>query len=185
MGRHDDARAVIAHALGPAQRWAAPGPLGRVQHAIALTEPDPEERLIGLANATETLRGSIARLDLARALTDYGAALRRAGRRLDASERLAQGLDLADRCGAEPLAARARDELAATGRRPRRARISGPESLTPSERRVADRAAAGSTNSQICHELFLSPKTVEMHLGRAYRKLDIAGREQLTAALGL
>jgi DNA-binding CsgD family transcriptional regulator len=154
-----------------------------VLHAAALTEPDPDERLTALADATETLRGSISRLDLARALTDHGAALRRAGRRLDASQRLAEGLDLAGRCGAEPLAARARDELAATGRKPRRSRISGPESLTPSERRIADRAAIGRTNTQICQELFLSPKTVEMHLGRTYRKLNITGREQLTAAL--
>jgi DNA-binding CsgD family transcriptional regulator len=82
-----------------------------------------------------------------------------------------------------PLVARAREELAATGRRPRRARISGPESLTPSELRVATRAAAERTNAQICQELFLSPKTVEMHLSRAYRKLEINGRGELAAAL--
>jgi DNA-binding CsgD family transcriptional regulator len=183
LGRDDQARAVIAPTLAPAHRWGAPGPLGRVLHAAALAAPTPEQRLTGLAGAIDVLHGSIARLDLARAMIDYGAALRRAGRRLDASERLAEGLDIADRCGAEPLVLRAREELAGTGRRPRRARISGPESLTPSERRVAQRAAAGRTNSQICQELFLSPKTVEMHLGRTYRKLDIPGRDRLADAL--
>jgi DNA-binding CsgD family transcriptional regulator len=183
LGRPEQARVIIAPALEPARRWAAPGPLGRVLHAAALTAPDPDERLTRLAEATETLRGSISPLDLARAMTDYGAALRRAGRRLDASEQLVEALDLADRCGADPLATRAREELAATGRRPRKARISGPESLTPSELRIAERAATGRTNTQICQELFLSPKTVEMHLSRVYRKLDITGREHLTDAL--
>jgi DNA-binding CsgD family transcriptional regulator len=183
LGRPEQARVIIAPALEPARRWAAPGPLGRVLHAAALTAPDPDERLTRLAEATETLRGSISPLDLARAMTDYGAALRRAGRRLDASEQHVEALDLADRCGADPLATRAREELAATGRRPRKARISGPESLTPSELRIAERAATGRTNTQICQELFLSPKTVEMHLSRVYRKLDITGREHLTDAL--
>jgi DNA-binding CsgD family transcriptional regulator len=154
-----------------------------VLHALALTATDPDEQLSRLSEATELLRGSIQRLDLARALIDHGAALRRVGRRLDASDRLAEGADLADRCGATPLVKHAHEELAATGRRPRRARISGPESLTPSERRIAERAAAGRTNPQICHELFLSPKTVEMHLSRTYRKLDITGRGELAAAL--
>jgi DNA-binding CsgD family transcriptional regulator len=62
--------------------------------------------------------------------------------------------------------------------------MSGPEALTPSELRVAERAAAGRTNSQICQELFLSRKTVEMHLGRAYRKLGITSRHELGGALG-
>jgi DNA-binding CsgD family transcriptional regulator len=183
LGRGTEARAVIEPAIEPARRFNAPGPLGRVLHALALTATDPDEQLSRLSEATELLRGSIQRLDLARALIDHGAALRRVGRRLDASDRLAEGADLADRCGATPLVKHAHEELAATGRRPRRARISGPESLTPSERRIAERAAAGRTNPQICHELFLSPKTVEMHLSRTYRKLDITGRGELAAAL--
>ena len=59
-----------------------------------------------------------------------------------------------------------------------------PASLTASERRVADLAAAGQTNKQIAQELFVTPKTVEVHLSNAYRKLDISGRRELAGALG-
>jgi DNA-binding CsgD family transcriptional regulator len=184
LGRIDEARTIIEPAVEPARRWNAPGPLGRVLHALALTTTDPDERLTRLADAVDVLRGSVQRLDLARVLIDHGAALRRTGRRLDANQRLAEGADLADRCGAVPLVRYAHEEMAATGRRPRRARTSGPGALTPSERRIAERAAAGRTNSQICQELFLSRKTVEMHLGRAYRKLGVTGRHELAGALG-
>jgi DNA-binding CsgD family transcriptional regulator len=183
LGRTAEARDVITPAVEHARRWNAPGPLGRTLHAQAIVTHDPDERLAGLRDATDALRSSVQRLDLARVLVDYGSALRRAGQRVNASELLLEGADLADRCAAMPLVARAREELAATGRRPRRARISGPESLTPSELRVATRAAAERTNAQICQELFLSPKTVEMHLSRAYRKLEINGRGELAAAL--
>ena len=79
---------------------------------------------------------------------------------------------------------RARDELRATGARPRRQRLSGPASLTASERRVANLAVEGRTNRQIAQELFVTRKTVEMHLSNAYLKLDIASRGGLEAALG-
>ena len=55
--------------------------------------------------------------------------------------------------------------------------------LTPAERRVADIAASGATNREIARQLYLSPKTIEMHLRSAYRKLDLAGRDGLTTAL--
>ncbi|MFN8152620.1 MAG: helix-turn-helix transcriptional regulator [Solirubrobacterales bacterium] len=55
--------------------------------------------------------------------------------------------------------------------------------MTASERRVADLAAAGQTNKQIAQELFVTPKTVEVHLSNAYRKLDISGRRELAGAL--
>ena len=57
------------------------------------------------------------------------------------------------------------------------------ESLTPSERRVADLAAAGRTNRDIAQELFVTPKTVEVHLSNAYRKLGIRSRRELAGAL--
>jgi DNA-binding NarL/FixJ family response regulator len=81
---------------------------------------------------------------------------------------------------------RARDELNAAGARPRRIATSGAGSLTPSERRVADLAAAGATNREIAQDLFVSEKTVETHLSHTYSKLEIAGtgaRERLAAAL--
>jgi DNA-binding CsgD family transcriptional regulator len=86
-------------------------------------------------------------------------------------------------CGATPLAKRAETELLATGARPRRIALSGPESLTPSERRVAGMAAEGQTNREIAQALFVTPKTVEVHLSSVYRKLAIESRTQLSAAL--
>jgi DNA-binding CsgD family transcriptional regulator len=67
--------------------------------------------------------------------------------------------------------------------RPRREALSGVESLTPSERRVADLAAAGRTNRDVAQELFVTPKTVEVHLSNAYRKLGIRSRRELAGAL--
>ena len=62
--------------------------------------------------------------------------------------------------------------------------MSGADSLTPSERRIAEMAAAGLSNAEIAQELFLTVKTIEMHLTRAYRKLDVRRRAQLAQALG-
>ena len=116
-------------------------------------------------------------------MVELGSALRRANRRSEAREPLRRGLELATVCGAVPLAELAETELLATGARPRRIALSGVESLTPSERRVAEMAAEGSTNRQIAQDLFVTTKTVEVHLSSVYRKLDIASRTQLAAAL--
>ena len=119
----------------------------------------------------------------ARALTDLGAALRRANRRADARDPLRRALDLADACGAAPVAEQARAELLAAGGRPRRPRLWGVEALTASERRIAAMAAEGQSNPEIAQALFVTTKTVEAHLSRAYRKLDIRSRAQLPGAL--
>jgi DNA-binding CsgD family transcriptional regulator len=97
---------------------------------------------------------------------------------------LQEAADLAHRGGAALLYHRARTELAASGARPRReALLSGPASLTPSERRIAELAAGGHSNREIASSLFVTPKTVEYHLRNAYRKLDIQTRGELSAAL--
>jgi DNA-binding CsgD family transcriptional regulator len=122
-------------------------------------------------------------LEHARSLVELGAAIRRAGRRADAREPLAAGMELAHRCAAEPLARRAREELVATGARPRRMLRTGVDALTASELRVARMAAAGMTNREIAQALFVTLRTVQTHLTHAYAKLDIASREELPAAL--
>jgi DNA-binding CsgD family transcriptional regulator len=114
---------------------------------------------------------------------ELGTSLRRCGRRSDARHPLREGLDIAVRCGAEALAARARDELLATGAQLRRERLTGPDALTPSERRVARLAAQGRTNSEIAQALFLTRRTVETHLTHAYQKLGISSREDLAALI--
>ena len=113
-----------------------------------------------------------------------GGALRRGGRRADARAPLREGLDLARRCGAAALARTAFDELAATGERVRHHTPIGVESLTPSQRRVAELAASGMTNREVAQALFLTVKTVESHLAAAYDKLGIRSRVQLPDALG-
>jgi DNA-binding CsgD family transcriptional regulator len=81
------------------------------------------------------------------------------------------------------LERRARSELAAIGVRPRVSERSGAASLTPSELRVVELAAAGGTNREIAQTLFVTEKTVETHLGRAFRKLEISSRRQLPDVL--
>ena len=81
------------------------------------------------------------------------------------------------------LAQRAHAELVTAGARPRRLMFSGAESLTASERRVAEMACAGQTNREIAQALFVTAKTVENHLSHAYHKLGIASRSELPEAL--
>jgi DNA-binding CsgD family transcriptional regulator len=134
--------------------------------------------------AVETLRESEAALELAHALCDLGGALLEEGHRLAAREALTEALDLAHRCRADRLEDTARERLVATGARPRRASARGSDALTPRERRIAQMAAAGLGNREIAEALFITTKTVETHLGRAYRKLEVSGRGGLADALG-
>jgi DNA-binding NarL/FixJ family response regulator len=96
---------------------------------------------------------------------------------------LRKAFDVARHGGAIRVAQRAHGELQATGEKIRPYAPIGVESLTPSERRVADLAASGMTNRQIAQSLFVTVKTVEAHLSAAYDKLDISSRRQLPDAL--
>ncbi|MBV8916236.1 MAG: helix-turn-helix transcriptional regulator [Acetobacteraceae bacterium] len=120
---------------------------------------------------------------MAHALAELGAGLRRAGHRAAARAPLAEALDLAARCGARPLAARAREELKATGARPRREWRTGLDALSPRELHVVRLAAAGRSNREIAHQLFVTLKTIEGHLARAYTKLGIEHRRELAPLL--
>jgi hypothetical protein len=142
------ARALAAEELKLAQACGAPRAIGIALRALGLAE-EGERGIERLQAAVRILERSQARLELARALIDLGAALRRSRRRERARDPLRRGLDLAHRCGAHSLADRAHAELLATGARPRRAVLSGLESLTPSERRVAELAGEGLSNRQI------------------------------------
>ena len=88
-----------------------------------------------------------------------------------------------DRIGAFGLVGRASKEIAATGARPRKVLRTGLDALTASERRVAQLAADGMSNKEIAQLLFVTIKTVEMHLSHAYRKLGISPAQQLDKAL--
>ena len=183
LDRHDEAGALVDEEIELARTWGAPRALGAALRAAGLVERG-ERGLALLEEAVDVLKGSPARLEHAKARTELGAALRRANRRAAAREQLRQGLELATICEAASLAARAESELLATGARPRRIALSGVASLTPSERRVADLAAEGPTNREIAQTLFVTQRTVEVHLTSIYRKLGISSRSQLADALG-
>jgi DNA-binding CsgD family transcriptional regulator len=182
LGQRDRARDLAKAELSDARKFAAPRALGVALRVAGLTRGG-EPGLQLLNESVSVLRQSPAMLERAHSLVELGAATRRAGRPTMAREPLAEALDLAARCGARPLAARAREELRATGARPRREWRTGVEALTPSELRVARLAADGRTNREIAQELYVTVKTVEGHLAHAYGKLGIAGRTELVQRL--
>jgi DNA-binding NarL/FixJ family response regulator len=182
LGRTAEARRLAAEELDLARTWATPRAIGMALRAQGLVEQG-ESAIEHLRRAVATLADSRAELEHARALTDLGAVLRRAGRREQARDPLREGLDLAHRCGATALEQRALQELRASGARPRTPLRTGVDSLTPSESRIAAIAANGQSNREIAQSLFLSLKTVEMHLSASYRKLDVHSRSELAEAL--
>jgi DNA-binding CsgD family transcriptional regulator len=181
-GDDDRARELADEEVSVAEGWGVPGALGSALRVQGLLAGGAEGRAL-LERSVTILEGCERQLELARALVDWGSALRRGRQAAASREPLRRGLDLAARCGAAPLQARAREELLATGARPRRDAIAGRDALTPSERRVAALAAEGLANPSIAQTLFVTRKTVETHLHAVYRKLDINSRHDLAAAL--
>ena len=182
LGERVEAVALADEELRLARASGAPRALGIALRARGLVEGGAAG-VEWLCEATSVLERSAAVLEHARALLELGAALRRENHRRQAREPLTRALERARACGARVLLERAEEELAATGARPRRTALSGVESLTASERRIAQMAAEGRTNREIAQALFVTQKTVEMHLSNAYRKLDIRSRSELPATL--
>jgi DNA-binding CsgD family transcriptional regulator len=182
LGERDEAQRLAERGLERARRWGTAGRLAHATRSLGLVAGG-DIGIERLREAVQLLSKSQTGLEYMLALTDFGAALRRAGRRADAREPLREAVELARRCGALAIARRAHEELAATGEKLRPLIAVGVESLTPSERRIAGLAAEGLTNREIAQTLFLSVKTVESHLRGAYRKLDVRSREELPHAL--
>ena len=180
--RRDEAVALAVESVDRARVWNAPQSVGVGLRTLARFEAPPMAEQL-LAEAVDVLAPSPARLEHAKALVELGAALRRANKRSEARDYLRRGVERAHRLGATALEERAQTELAATGARPRRLMLSGLDSLTPSERRVAEMAADNMTNKDIAQALFVTPKTVEVHLSSVYRKLEISSRAQLPEGL--
>jgi DNA-binding CsgD family transcriptional regulator len=185
LGQIEEARRYTDEEVALARRWGAPRALGRALRVAGLAEAG-DDGLDLLTEAATVLESSSARLEYANALIDLGAALRRAGQRRQAQVYLRHGMELAQGCGSAPLAREAMTELKITGARPRRVSLTGPKALTASEQRVAELAASGFTNHDIAQRLFITPKTVEVHLTNTYRKLGVTRRgeiqEQLSSA---
>jgi DNA-binding CsgD family transcriptional regulator len=182
LGRLDDARPIIlwlgerAEALGRPQvvAWAE-----RCRGLLLAAEGDLEEAEDALTEALTAHERQPIAYDRARSLLVMGQVQRRRRRRRAARESLERARELFEGLGASLWVARCESELDRLGLRPG---ASGDE-LTPSERRVAELAASGLTNREVAGELFISPKTVEANLARAYRKLGIHSRAELGARM--
>jgi len=182
LGRTPEARRLAAEELRLAHRFGAPRAIGVALRAAAVTAGGTYEVSL-LREAVALLEG--APLEAARTNAALGVALRRSGSSHAAREPLRQAVDVAHRCGARALEDEALAELRAAGARPRRRRTTGAGSLTASERRIAELAAAGRQNREIAATLHVTLSTVEFHLRNVYRKLAIASRRELAATLSL
>ena len=134
--------------------------------------------------AIEALEPKVHEFALAQTRLYYGQWLRRRQRRADAVAPLRLALAAFERMRCSPWAVQCRDELAAAGADTARIdRYDATAALTSQERRVAETVAAGLSNAAAARRLFLSPKTIEVHLTHVYRKLGITRRGELATAL--
>jgi DNA-binding CsgD family transcriptional regulator len=131
----------------------------------------------------ERLARSRAAVELARSRLLYGEWLRRENRRTDARELLRAAHESFSHMGAAAFAERTRRELLATGETVRRITADTRDALTPQEIQVARLARDGHSNPEIGAQLYISPRTVEYHLRKVFRKLDVSGRKELRDAL--
>ncbi|MDO9354244.1 MAG: LuxR C-terminal-related transcriptional regulator, partial [Solirubrobacteraceae bacterium] len=181
LERPEEAVAAAEEALAQARLWGAPGTVARALRVLGTAQG--AGGIETLREAVDTATDTPARLELAKARLALGAALRERGDETQARTVLREALELAAQLGTHGLIADVRRELLAAGGRPRSTALSGPAALTASERRVAEQAAGGATNREIAEALVVTQKTVELHLSNAYRKLGVAGRRDLGAAL--
>ena len=182
LGDSQQAAKLAREQVAAARRVGLPGALGMSLRTAGLAIGDDE----GLELATEAvsvLRHSSARLDLAHALADLGAALSSAGRRTEGRDAQREAIKLASQCGAVALAERTMAGLLAGPGRRARIELTGPSALTAAELRVCRQAVEGLTNREAAQALFVTEKTIERHLSSAYQKLGIRSRVQLSAAL--
>lgn len=182
LERHAEAEELMAEELDLARRWGSPRVLGRALRAAGVLAGG-RHGLTLLYEAADVLKQSSAQLELAKAHYALGMAIHQDGQPHDARPHLSQALDLAEHCGATLLVQQSRAELRAAGARPRRSALSGPRALTPSELRVAQIAGEGHTNRKIAQLLFVTPKTVEVHLSSVYRKLGVRNRREMMNAM--
>jgi DNA-binding CsgD family transcriptional regulator len=182
LGEREPARRLADEELELARAFGTPRALGVAKRAAGVIAGGDRGASL-IREAIEDFERGDARIERARALADLGALLRRRNRRTEARELLREALDAAHRLGAKALADQAETELRATGARPRRVVLTGVDSLTASERRIAELASQGLTNREIAQSLFITARTVEGHLTSVFRKLMLDSREELPAAL--
>ncbi|MGW7516455.1 AAA family ATPase [Streptomyces sp. NPDC054796] len=183
LGQRAEAERLARDEVNLARRWGAPHVVGRALRAAAQVAGG-RQRTALLNEAVELFRSAGTDFQEAQVRRDLGSDLLRAGKRREARLQLRTAAGLAERSGAARLVAELRRDLADAGAKPRRHAETGPESLTQAERRTALLAAEGLTNQEIADRLYVTRRTVEMHLSRVYRKLCITDRSALAATVG-
>jgi DNA-binding CsgD family transcriptional regulator/tetratricopeptide (TPR) repeat protein len=176
-GRPDDAAAALAAFADSPEAESTLGVAAAARGRALLASNDDFERDLEEAFAAHERSDDV--WSLARTRLCLGERLRRAGRRVAAREPLKLALEAFTEVAADPWAERARSELRATGETVKRRKAWEQEQLTPQELQIALHVARGLTNREVGAALFLSHKTVEFHLGRIYRKLDLHSRAEL------
>jgi DNA-binding CsgD family transcriptional regulator len=181
-GHRDEGVAALEALSASTSASATPWALGvEARSRALLARGDAAEPLY--REAIERLEPTPLRLDLARGHLVYGEWLRREARRIDARNELRAAYELFTDFGMEAFAERSRIELEATGERARRRTVATLDELTPQEEQISRLAGQGRTNREIAAQLFISPSTVEYHLRKAFRKLDVTSRTQLANKL--
>ncbi|MFJ9243591.1 AAA family ATPase [Streptomyces sp. NPDC101776] len=186
LGETDAAGAVIDEARERVSADAPGSVLAALERAEGLREAGlgrAREGAVGLRAAVDRLRRLPLPVDLVRTLIALGAVERRARHRNAARTALGEALETATRIGADPLAARARDELTRLEAGDRDGE--GRPELTPTEARIAELVGGGATNREVAAELFISVKTVEGTLSRVYRKVGVRSRTALAHAMAV
>jgi DNA-binding CsgD family transcriptional regulator len=181
-GRRERAAEALEVLSKSTRASGTPWALGVEARSRALVSPDDAAEPL-YREAIARLEPTRLRLDLARAHLLYGEWLRRERRRLDARTELRLAYDLFSGFGMEAFAERARVELQATGEHARKRTVDTLDQLTPQEEQISRLAGRGHTNREIAAQLFISPSTVEYHLRKAFRKLDVTSRTQLANRL--
>jgi len=183
-GRRDEAAALLDDFEARGRAVGTLWPQAAAARLRGLLAPDAEMR--AAFEAALVLHEKLPMpFERARTLLCFGERLRRARQRADAREPLKEALETFERLGARGWAERTRTELRATGEQQARRAETAAEQLTPHELQIAVLVAQGMTNREAASALFLSPKTIEYHLGQIYRKLDVRGRAQLARLMAM
>jgi DNA-binding CsgD family transcriptional regulator len=181
-GKADRAATALSRLSEFAQAAGTDWALGLEARCHALLRADERAEAF-YRDAVDRLGRTRMRMELARAHLLYGEWLRRASRRVDAREQLRVAYTMLSDMGMEAFTERARRELLATGETVRKRTVETRDELTPQEAQIARLASDGHTNPEIGAQLFLSPRTIEWHLTKAFGKLGITSRKELRSAM--
>jgi DNA-binding CsgD family transcriptional regulator len=169
---------LTARATASGTEWALG--LAARSHALVVGDEGADDLYV---EAIEHLTHTRVAVDLARAHLLYGEWLRRQNRRVDAREQLRRAYEMFTGFDMEAFAERTRIELLATGEHARSRTVETLGQLTPQEEQISRLVAQGNTNREIAAQLFISPRTVEYHLHKAFRKLGVRSRTELAGRM--